>query len=355
MRHHHVTGTILTLILLLAARAAQADVFTMPSGETSLQFVTVGDPGNVADTTHVMPDGSTGYGSVAASYRIGAYDVTAAQYCDFLNAVATTGDPYGLYNPLMASTGSAGAGGCGISQSGSPDSYNYSVMASFVNASVNYVTWGDAARFCNWLQNGQLSAPEGPATTETGAYALSGGTSYGALMAITQASSATYWIPTEDEWYKAAYYAGNGTNSGYYLYPTKSNTLPSNSLSGSATSNNGANYFNGGYTDPTNYLTAVGTFSHSPGPYGAYDMGGDVYQWTETNVYGEMGIRGGSFGNSWVAMAATSLDSAPPVESSSIIGFRIADAVDAVPEPGTLVLLAVASVGGLLVWRRRRR
>ena len=93
----------LVLALLLPAMSAQANlfnlpnVFNMPGGETSLQFVTVGNPGNVAD--------SNGYGSVPYVYQMGEYDVTAAQYCVFLNAVATTGDPYGLYYSRMAAVG----------------------------------------------------------------------------------------------------------------------------------------------------------------------------------------------------------------------------------------------------------
>ena len=65
-------------------------------------------------------------------------------------------------------------------------------------------------------------------------------------------------------------------------YPTQSNTAPSNALS--ATGTNNANYNSGQracFTDPTNYLTPVGAFASSPGPYGTYDMGGDVWQWNE--------------------------------------------------------------------------
>ena len=70
------------------------------------------------------------------------------------------------------------------------------------------VSWGDAARFCNWLQNGQsTSGTEAAGTTETGAYTLSGGTSDAALLAITRNANATYFIPSENEWYKAAYYS----------------------------------------------------------------------------------------------------------------------------------------------------
>ena len=63
-------------IAILAAGSAQADVFNMPAGQTSLQFVTVGDPGNAADT---LTDG-TGYGSVGYTYQMGKYDVTVGQY-----------------------------------------------------------------------------------------------------------------------------------------------------------------------------------------------------------------------------------------------------------------------------------
>ncbi len=242
----------------------------MPSGQTSLQFVTVGDPGNVADTT--------GFGAVLCVYRIGKYNVTTAQYIAFLNAVATTGDPYGLYTSNMASDTSQG---CGISRSGSPGSYRYST-AKNDNFPVNYVSWGDAARFCNWLQNGQPTGAEGNGTTETGAYTLNGKTNN---LTETRKPGAAYFIPTENEWYKAAYYKGGGTNAGYWWYTTRSNAAPINTLPDTGNHANYKDLFGTGnkdYTDPTNRLTSVGCFALSPGPYGTYDMGGDVAQWNES-------------------------------------------------------------------------
>ena len=159
-----------------------ADVFNMGgtlnpttgtwTGSASLQFVTVGNPGNAADTA-ANSDNPNGQGAVPYVYQMGKYDVTAGQYTAFLNAVAAT-DTYGLYNSNMALVGVYTAG-CGIVQSGTSGSYTYSVATAYQNLPVNYVSWGDAARFCNWLQNGQLTAPEGPGTTETGAYTLNGG------------------------------------------------------------------------------------------------------------------------------------------------------------------------------------
>ena len=79
-----------TIVLMaIGADPLDADVFHMPAVETSLQFVTVGDPGNAPDTT--------GWGAVPYTYRIGQFDVTSAQYAAFLNAVAKT-DVYGLYS-----------------------------------------------------------------------------------------------------------------------------------------------------------------------------------------------------------------------------------------------------------------
>lgn len=73
--------------------AAHADVFNMPAGLTSLETVPVENPGNDADTRYLQ--GS--FGSVSYAYNIGKYEVTAGQYCEFLNAIAAT-DTYKLYN-----------------------------------------------------------------------------------------------------------------------------------------------------------------------------------------------------------------------------------------------------------------
>jgi formylglycine-generating enzyme len=126
----------------LFVRVTQADVFNMPLGQKSLQFATVSDLGNAVDTT--------GYGSVSYLYNIGKYDATTAQYASFLNAVAKA-DPYALYDVGMTGQGAA----CGITQNGSSGSYSYTLTSGCENRPVTCVSWGDAARFCNWLQNGQ--------------------------------------------------------------------------------------------------------------------------------------------------------------------------------------------------------
>ena len=101
----------------------------------------------------------------------------------------------------------------GIARSGSSGSYSYSVIGSSGNFPITYVSWGDAARFANWLQNGQPTGAQGPGTTETGSYTLNGATSNTALNAITRNSSAKFVLPNENEWYKAAYHSPSGRYS----------------------------------------------------------------------------------------------------------------------------------------------
>ena len=133
-----VSMMLVVCVLLAFNSGAQATV--------TMTWVTVGNPGNTADTEVMTTDGTTGYGSVGYTYQIGKYEVTAGQYKDFLNAVAAT-DTYGLYNESMWSH----SHGCKIQRSGSSGSYTYSVASDYANRPVNYVSWYDTLLFVNWL------------------------------------------------------------------------------------------------------------------------------------------------------------------------------------------------------------
>jgi formylglycine-generating enzyme required for sulfatase activity len=314
--------SFLASAFIFFAAAAQADVFNMGTGLTSLQFVSVGDPGNAAD-----PATGNLYGAVSYSYDIGKFDVTAAQYTAFLNAVATANDPYGLYNPNMDTA--ASQYGCNIKRTLAGSVYSYSVATEWANRPVNYVSWGDATRFCNWLQNSQKVGIEGLTTTEDGAYFLNGKTSDADLLGVTRKTGAAYFLPTEDEWYKAAYYDPNKPGgAGYWSYPTKSNTPPSNVLS--ATNTNSANYnINGNYTlNSPYYRTDVGAFANSPSAYGTFDQGGNVNQWNETKVTigpnSYRGLRGGAYNSTEASLASSGRNFTSPTGESPLYGFRVA-------------------------------
>jgi sulfatase modifying factor 1 len=302
----------------------------------TIETVTVGDAGNAADTT--------GYGAVNNIFAIGKHEVTLSQYSTFLNAVAAT-DTYNLYNSNLALNLNI----AGISRGGSSGSYNYSVIGSG-SRPVSYVSWFDAARFANWMHNGATNG----ADTETGAYTLNGATNG----VFFKNHDATWWIPSEDEWYKAAYYKSGGTNAGYWVFPTQSDSAPGNTIGGGS---NQANYYTDrfaltqspNYNAGQNYLTDVGAFSGSASAYGTFDQGGNLYEWNDAVLFGDSrGIRGGI----WDYDGAGSLQSTDrddyftPNAELPYGGFRVAT----VPEPSTYALLALAATGlGAHVMRRR--
>ena len=339
---HHIlpAGAILALAVLLGAFSAS------PAAGVTIPTVPVGNAGNAAD-----PLTGNLYGSVSYNYRIGTTEVTNAQYAAFLNAKAAS-DPLALYNTNMGSNARGG-----ITRSGSPGSYTYTTKTDMGNKPVNFVSWYDAIRFANWLHNGQ-----GTGDTETGAYTLLGGTptpSNG--LSITRNAGATWFLTSEDEWYKSAYYqpsAQGGDSDDYWLYPTASNSAPTVATADSVgdisnPGSNVANYLSGADWNSLNgNVTTVG----SAGPlsdsfYGTADQGGNVWEWNEALISGSFrGLRGGS----WLGLASYLQSSFrgtyDPTDELFDIGFRVAT----VPEPSTL-LLGVLGMIGLLWWNKRRK
>jgi len=331
-------------VLCAGISAAQADVV--------VDTVSVGNPGNAGELSGVGAGGPYGpdriCGEVDHVYDIGKFEITARQYTEFLNAVGTT-DAYGLYNTYMADT--ANYFGCNIQRSDASGSYRYSVPAERANRPVNYVSWGDAARFANWLTNGQPTGAQGPNTTEDGSYFLNGAVTDAALLAVARKANARYVIPTEDEWYKAAYHRNDGVTGNYWDYATNTDELPSNNLTDPDPGNN-ANFVQGpsGYTIGGPYWrTEVGEFEKSESPYGTFDQGGNVWEWNEavleTTEGWRRGLRGGSFMDSDDLRAADRYSTYPTREYETV-GFRVA----LVPEPATATMLAL----GLLGLLRRR-
>jgi formylglycine-generating enzyme required for sulfatase activity len=348
----------LVMLISVLTTGVQADVFNMGgirnadgtwNGLASLETVPVDNAGNVADTRY----STSGYGSVSYEYRMGKYEIMAGQYTAFLNAVAKT-DTYGLYGLDMDMARIPT--GCNIKRSGSSGNYTYSVTSDYANRPVNCVSWAGAARFCNWLTNGQPTGDQNSMTTEDGSYSLNGATANEEIRTITRKANARYVIPSENEWYKAAYHKNDGVTGNYWDYPTGTNSIPSNFLTHPDSGNNAnfsLNKWTSGMTIGYPYLrTFAGDFENSESPYGTFDQGGNVLEWHEETLYGtdQRGLRGGYFYsnvNDLLASYRGSYDwghgMLTPTTNGDFIGFRIAE----VPEPATLSLFALGSLAYL--------
>ena len=255
-----------------------------------IDFVTIGDAGNAAD--------STGYGAVAHEYNIGKYEVTNGQWDTFASVAGTpTGNPSCAYdeNPYWTGT----------------------------NVPTNSVSWYEALQFCNYLTSGDKSQ---------GVYLFSGNNvNPGDFLGIDRdlaisTYGTAYVIPTEDEWYKAAYYTG----SGYSTYANGTDVAP---IAG----------------DDTNYDGVIGPWDVGNGTMeqnGTFDMMGNVWEWNETLIGSTRGIRGGSYCNYGSSLRSSARVDGAPLNGNDGIGFRVAS----VPEPTTILLFGL---GGLMLRKRK--
>ncbi|MDC1406352.1 SUMF1/EgtB/PvdO family nonheme iron enzyme [Akkermansiaceae bacterium] len=288
---------------LLVGTGMNAEAITIAHGGDSvdIDFVDINYNGTAAEDA-----GDTavaGYGVVTYDYSIGKFEVTADQW-----AAVTTAD---------TNVGNAG---------------NWSGSQPTASSS-----WYEAAKFANWLTSGDaLQGAYGfsDATTFTGVDRDTALTTFGTI----------YVLPSEDEWYKAAYLKSDG--SGYTTFAT-GDGLP---VAGTDANYNIAN------TAPWN----VG--SGSVENNGTYDMGGNVWEWGESAFDGTLDVlsesrmlRGGDWKSLSTYLRSSNRTEFAPGNELDIVGFRVASlsaAVAAVPEPSSVGLLVIGAMGCML--RRKR-
>jgi sulfatase modifying factor 1 len=302
-------------------------------------YVTVNNAGNAANPAN-------GIGAVSTVYRMSNAETTNAEYVSFLNTVATVSDPFGLYDARMTSSINGG-----ILRSGSAGSFSYALKTDVVTRGampVNFVNWFDAARYVNWLQTGN---------TEAGAYTLTGQTS-GPIPARN--AGAQYWLPSQNEWFKAAFYSPTGTN--YNTWGTGGNTKPTATTANTNPASNYDQVVNGGSTTSIG-LNSATHYSASLSAYGLYNMMGSVWEMIDNGSSAGTSAFN-TFGGSWRTTDANMNLYASNLAVPYYVGFTTSTANDsvgfrvaaAVPEPGTIALAATGILGAAGAgWLKRRK
>jgi sulfatase modifying factor 1 len=289
-----------TLVLAFGT-AAQADMITHGGTTINMDFVTVGNAGNAADAH------GAGYGAVGYNYRIGKYEVTAEQWAKVLAADSKVGNP-GSWSGKQPTAGTS---------------------------------WYEAARFCNWLTTGNANS----GVYNTGTWAIMDHQTAGATYGTA------YFIPTENEWYKAAYYdpnKGGAGIGGYWDYPTR-HDYP-NAPDGIDSAGDiafDAVFWDGYDQGGPNSVDNAGVLS----AYGTMGQGGNVWEWNEAVIVGSLrGLRGGVWDDYSSRLLASDRDIHYPTTGVDDFGFRVAS----VPEPASITLMLCGGLAGLYWWKRRK-
>jgi len=346
----------------LVATAAHAQV----DPNSGIDFVRVGAVGNAAwagDGT--VGDRAVGRGSVGYEYSIGKFEVTTAQWAEFFNAAFDR--PAGDALPHVVPPTYWGAAGTTPINSTNPNARRWTVPVGNEMTPVGNISWRMAAMYCNWLHNDKATNRE---AFLNGAYDASTFTfTPGGRFRDQQTRSpgARYWVPSWDEWLKAAHYDPNkanpdGTTGGWWKYGNGSDVPfvagpPGVLVNGVPTTSN----FNWDGTDfPTFSPLAVslGAYGNVTSPWGLYDVSGATAEWTEECFFqpGDTFPHGREYDGGWWYDGGSIPDwigspggTAFPSLSTFDLGFRIASNV---PCPSVFVL-GVIVVGMSSAHRRR--
>jgi formylglycine-generating enzyme required for sulfatase activity len=301
-----------------------------------MEFKTIGNPNNTADTTGLPnPAGAVGY-----TYDIGKFEVSRAMVTAYN---ATPGVVQISLDPMSSTTGGTGP-----------------------NRAATGISWNEAARFVNWLNTEKGFAPAYNFTSNgfNDNIALWDSTANPLDFDASnryRSKRANFFLPSLNEWYKAAYYDPNKSGgAGYWDYATGSDIAPT-AVAGSTAQ--GEAVYNRTVAQGPADVTNAGGLS----PYGVMGLNGNVWEWEESSIdqlnnagNSNRGLRGGGYNSASAALSSLSRGTASPssqVSSVSDYGFRVAslnsDAV--VPEPSMMVIGTVFGLGGLAAKRRRKK
>lgn len=327
MKHTAAVMAIGMAVGMMTIGTAQADTFGSGTNTFTIDFMNIGDAGNATDLPDPEGAGSLA-GAVPYNYRIGNYEISR----DIIAKANAVGD----LQITMADWDSFGDVG---------------------NRPATDVSWNEAARFVNWLNvsSGYSAAYKFDIQPGGAGYSANsdillwevGDVGYDANNRYRN-SKAFYFLPSLNEWYKAAYY--DGSTSTYYIYATGSNTTPNAVSHGTGAGT--AVYDQNQMAGPADIDQAGGL-----SPYGTMGQNGNVWEWIETAATGmnasaseDRAFRGGYWAEAENAMQSRTFTQEAPSSYADGIGFRVAS----VPEPSAALVVIVAVGAGLLRWRARR-
>jgi hypothetical protein len=287
-----------------------ADTFGSGDDSFKIEFVTIGSPGNPADTTgDPNPAGSVSY-----SYRIGKYEISE-QMIDKANTLGNLGITKDTRGPDKPATS---------------------------------VSWFEAAQFVNWLNESTGHTPAYKFDTN-GEFQLWQPEDVGYdANNLFRNSEAKYFLPNTDEWYKAAFY--DPETEMWFDFPNSSNTAP---LPVASSTDPGTAVWNQG-TGPADIMLAGG-----PSPFGTVAQAGNVWEWEETEYDllnddpdAIRALRGSDDGLTITDLGLSSSfrNQSLPWRSLGDVGFRIAAVI---PEPCSLFL--ASSMALFVLFRRARK
>ena len=320
------------------AAPSYAGIVNFGSGanQFGMTFVTIGNPGDAADTTGVP----NSVGAVGYSYDIGKFEVSRAM------VTAYNATPGVVQITLDSMSGMTGGPRAAMPATG--------------------ISWNEAARFVNWLNTERGFAPAYKFTSGgfNDPIALWDETADPLDFEATnryRSKRANFFLPSTHEWYKAAYYDPNKSGSDkYWNYATGSDSAPTQT--NGSTAQGEAVYNRSNAQGPADVTNAGGL-----SPYGVMGLNGNVWEWEESsvdllnnNVSSSRGLRGGGYGSVASALISSSRGGDSPGDQVSSIpdyGFRVvsynSDAV--VPEPSMMVIGTLFGLGGLAAKRRRKK
>lgn len=326
-------------IYLAIATAAFATPPVLATPDDLFEWATITHAGNTGYDRDTVNPYLTGRGSVAYEYRIARDEVSSGQFITFLNTFTTQSDE------LAARIRPPLTWGGEIDHSYSGPGVRYKLRTDVAHADrlpILATDWRSAAYFVNWMNN-DLSSD--PSAIEDGAYDAStfGGSppTGGFTDQSTRHADARYWIPSMDEWLKAAHYDPNKEGQdqgGWWIYNNGSDTPLVGGPPGVGDTSAGWVIDDDGRPA---WETPLGSYPQTMSPWGLRDVSGGGGEWTETWIpYNDnltdriwMGAPAGSL--SW-ADDATYFGSDYPTSRGFNLSFRVASTV---PSPASIVAL----------------